>query len=406
MTKKEPISKKELQLKLYKMGASVNLIQMPAVIERLHQEYISNKTKEFDIGENGEIITNNGIFREKENLEAEYISEELKIDIDSFGMEKRVQKTSTKSITYRKEGKIIYDEPFDGLYFGPYNFEYSDNAIPVLDDIFEYATEYQDNLSLKGSLEENMGYLLMNYPQTEGWFLQKGFLSEESKEKNETIKNALEATKTSLERKLNYVPDDSTSSVFERPLSQKEKDSIKSEMSNIQSFINQENISFPRKNFSRKESEENRLVYYYEQIQRCKQEEESEEQKIALLRRFVNEKCPRIPGAKKKIISKMSDLSENPIKYPKTEKENIVSNSETVLSKGRKTLDYMKESLEIKESLRKNMKNAIITEYATIPVLGKKAKVVIVDSLNKFLSEKSRYEEKTNNIDKDIEVEL
>ena len=110
MAIKQPISKKRLQEELYKMGASATLVQMPAVIERLHQEYVYLDDEEITIGENGEIITPNGIFRENGKFDAEYESDELKIDIDLFGMEKNAEVKSTKSRTYRKDNKIIYDK--------------------------------------------------------------------------------------------------------------------------------------------------------------------------------------------------------------------------------------------------------------------------------------------------------
>lgn len=384
MAIKQPISKKNLQEKLYKMGASPILIQMPAVIERLHQEYMSFENTNFDIGENGEIITHDGIFKEKENSEAEYESDELKIEIDSFGMEKSAEVKSTKSVTQRKDKTITYDEPFDGLYFGPYNFEYSDNAMALLDDVFEYATSYQENLPLKTTLDENMGYLLMNYPQTEGWFIQKGFLPHEPLAKNEAIKKALEAEKQALLRTLNVVPDDSIPAFLSKSLSVEQENSIKSEIDRIERFIKQSTIKFPRKNFSREESEDNRLVFYYEQIQNFKKNEELEEKEIELIKRFVSEECAGIPIIGNKITNKINDIVTGDNTEPDEYTTETEQEPKSVLAKGRKTLDYVKRSATAKSNLRKKMKSTIINEFASLPAVGKKAKVIVTDRMNEF----------------------
>ena len=230
MGKKRKIDIKELQENLYKIGANISLIKMPAIIERIKDDYIS--LDEIDIGIEGEIITPEGTFYKKDDG-AEYQTEDFVVEIDKYGIESRISDKDTKAIISRKNGEITYDEPYDG-YFGPFNFKYPDTAIPTLQKVHEYAVVYQEDLKNLGTLEENRAYLLKNYPQTVGWFLERNLLLEG-------------------------------------------------------------NINLPQiSNYSIEESENNRLLFYHNKINEFKKIEEKEDKKIELLIQFADlEGLPR-----------------------------------------------------------------------------------------------------------------
>lgn len=363
MAIKQPISKKRLQEELYKMGASATLVQMPAVIERLHQEYVYLDDEEITIGENGEIITPNGIFRENGKFDAEYESDELKIDIDLFGMEKNAEVKSTKSRTYRKDNKIIYEEPYDGMYFGPYYFEYPDNATPNLDDIFEYATSYQENLTLKTTLDENLVYLILNYPQTEGWFVRNGILPENYDEKEKEIKKQFKHVEASLVESLNNEDSLTIESVCPIPNSDDEE-KIKSKIDEIEKYLQDSRGVNRKSKFNREDAENNRLVFYYEQIQRCKELEEQESQKIELIKKFVNKKYSFNQGARNEISNRITTLISE--ETPEILEDSTTGNSISVLAKGRKTLDYMKKSVISKTNLGKIIEKEVINQINSI----------------------------------------
>lgn len=323
MAKEGKMNIKDLQEQLYNMGASITLIKMPAVIERIRNTYQS--VDDLDIGINGEIITTEGTFCEKGNG-AEYKYADVTTEIDEFGMESKISDEDS-AVVSRENGVIHYDEPFDGEYFGPYNYEYPDNATPTLAKVYEEAAIYQERLKFSETLEQNREYLLTNYPQTIGWFSQRKLLPEGP-------------------------------------------------------------ISLPEMpQYSIEESENNRLFFYHNQINKYKTLKEKEDKKIDLLIKFAE--LEGIPASSlDKILTPTAELAAELKEAQETQ-----SSSETVLEKGRKSLNYYKPLANLTIITRRKIKKAIIDKCISRFPDTETAKNIMQEKMKKFFDEQSGAEE-------------
>lgn len=328
MPKEEKMNIKELQEQLYNIGASIALIKMPAVIERIRNTYPS--IDDLDIGITGEIITPEGTFSENGNG-AEYKYADVTVEIDEFGMESRISDKDS-AVVSRKNGVIYYDEPFDGEYFGPYNYEYPDNATPTLAKVYEEAVIYQERLKFHETLEQNKEYLLTNYPQTIGWFLQRNLLPEGP-------------------------------------------------------------VSLPKMpQYSMEESENNRLFFYHNQINKYKTLKEKEDKKIDLLIKFAE--LEGIPASSLDTILMHTTQLVDELK----ESEESQASSGTVLEKGRKSLNYYKTLANLTVITRRKIKKVIIDKCMSRFPDEETAKNVMQEKMKKFFDEQSGTEENKETI--------
>lgn len=373
MAENKKISKKMLMEKLFQMGANVELLKMPAVLERTYSKYLSGNS--IDIGENGEILIDNGVFSLKNNGEAKYQTNDFKVSIDSYGMESKIFDKTTNATITRKNNKIYYEEPYDGMYFGPYDYEYDDNCMPTLEDVHLYSPVFQEYLSLTGSLLENMGYLIVNYPQTEGWFIEKGILPEKPESKDILIRDAIKSVVKNLSKSINLRED----SDLESENFNMQEQSVIKEIKDYKKILETEGIiSIPAKTYSNEESEKNRLAYFEKEIDKYEKLSKKEDAKIDLLEQFIEKECNTIPILGKRISKVLSDM------HLESEPDNKFEESKSLLSNRRGKLDYTKKEVTRKTEQREKMKNMIIKECDSIPVIGEQTRKIIFQKMNSF----------------------
>lgn len=329
MVKEEKMDIKKLQESLYNIGASITLIKMPAVIERIRNMYPT--IDDIDIGLKGEIITPDGTFSENANG-AEYKTQDISIEIDEFGMEEKIYDEESDAVVSRENGIIKYDEPFDGEFFGPYNYQYPDNATPTLERIYEEAPMYQEELKIPETLEQNREYLLTHYPITVGWFSRRNLLTEDIINPNASNKYFLE------------------------------------------------------------ESENNRLVFYHNQIIKYKTLTEKEDKKINLLMKFA--KTEGVPASLlDELVSKIIE-AENALKTT----QDLENASDTVLEKGRKSLVYYRAIADLKHTARREIKGSIIRGCTANLPDSQNAKIIMQQRMQKFFDEQLGNEGKQGSI--------
>ena len=194
------MTKDELCNYLIANGASSDLMQKPAVMERIYAcfdvdsdyglvtgnfyQALNSLSESVKVDEDGNIIVNDGvnsrIFKRLPNNEASYtnndesgysIDEPGEYIIDKYGMDKKFRSTDNHSITRKEDGTI----DADGLTL-------NDNGSPLL-NLYDLL-----NSTPEKTWKKNKKTITKRYERTENWFKDRERRVKEENEKSHTDK--------------------------------------------------------------------------------------------------------------------------------------------------------------------------------------------------------------------------
>ena len=301
---KSDMSRKDMQTELYERGASTSLIKMPAVIIAIRNavRYADRGEETFNIykypislGGNDEIMIKTDILnliakiKSLPNGEARYESKFQEagetrasaISIDSFGMEYRRelyrlvgedknQKSLISTIERdQNNGLIRYEEISDSNFQGPIEYKYKENGMPTLSDIETWAGQIGEELPLSGILEENMGDMLTNYPETKGWYEARGMFPTNAYQRNKKLKDCIQARIVRLRSELEpnkELPFGVPVSMMTNKEVQIKRQIIKEEIKEKQALLEKDFIKLPESITFGEVSKTTRLKNLYDRI--------------------------------------------------------------------------------------------------------------------------------------------
>ena len=243
------MKRKEIKEVLLELGASLKLLEMPAVMERIYNYYINYSEeafrKEVNVGPNGEIICEKGnygdtkrIFKETEDGEAVFENhvrdgkEERKGEyfIDKFGMDKIFREYCEP--LFEKDCIVSRTEERTLIINGG-KLVVEDQGDPILN--YNNFTVFRENASRTIGWEGNKDFLTKYYPITKEWFAaREGIIEKEQEEEKENkeiepnsevenLKNRIKTIEVQHEKEIDSLG--------------KERDELKKEKEQLQTML-------------------------------------------------------------------------------------------------------------------------------------------------------------------------
>ena len=287
------ITIQSVKRELKRLGVAEDLINMPAVIERIWEnEVYSKDPTHYKIDNQGNIKCTIGEFIKTEDGEVEFFPsnrKNIKITIDEYGMDTKLDwiekgKLISQAIrvkhSYSDDIKIMsQDEPDFRTVNGFFDWN--------LERMLELSDEMKRPKDLNSN--EMIEYLIANYPLTQGWYVDRQILPQDEKERNIEVNE--------ITRRFSYFSNQAPKhmSVWQREISgsnQEERELLQiQEDYEYDVYATEEEMLEEIDNMTRKLREKNES--------NCELEKK--------LARFILKRCGSIPFVGKKILQELHE---------------------------------------------------------------------------------------------------